>query len=213
MKILVFGATGLSGRRLVDCAVGRGLSVSAFVRDPDSQAFPPGVHVVEGDVTDRRKVDNAVDGHDAVLCALGAVSPMRRSPSLVAGVDHIVTAMCDFGVRRLIYLSFLGVPAGRHQLSVLGRLVVVPILLRNVAKDHAEKENIVRRSGLDWTIVRPPRLTNGISTGSYRSGDDIRACQIVPRISRTDVAEFMVDRLDDPCSIGRALAIMPRAAD
>lgn len=209
MKMLVFGATGLTGRRLVDCAIGRGHSVSAFVRDSVSAALPPGVHVVEGDVTDRRKVDNAVVGHDAVLCALGSATPMRRSPSLVAGVDHIVTAMSDSGVRRLIYLSFLGVPAGRHQLSVLGRRVVAPILLRNVAKDHAEKEEIVRRSGIDWTIVRPPRLTNGLPTGSYRSGDDIRASQIVPRISRTDVAEFMIDRLDDPRSIGSALAIMP----
>lgn len=209
MRILVFGATGLSGRRLVDCAVGRGHSVSAFVRDPASAELPPGVRVIHGDVTNRAEVDNAVDGHDAVLCALGAATPRRRSPSLIVGVDHIVAAMSDSGVHRLIYLSFLGVPAGRHQLSVLGRRVVAPILLRNVAKDHAEKEEIIRRSSLDWTIIRPPRLTNGTATGDYRYGDDIRASQIVPRISRADVAEFMIDRLDDPRSIGRALAIMP----
>jgi putative NADH-flavin reductase len=209
MRILTFGATGLTGRRLVDSAVDRGYGVSAFVRDPTSAAFSPGVRVIRGDVTDRGDVDSAVDGHDAVLCALGAATPLRRSPGLVAGVGHIVAAMTNSGVHRLIYLSFLGVPAGRHQLSVLGRRVVAPILLRNVAKDHTEKEEIVRRSGLDWTLVRPPRLTNGPATGNYRYGDEIRASQIVPRISRDDVAEFMIDQLDDPRSIGRALAIMP----
>jgi uncharacterized protein YbjT (DUF2867 family) len=92
-------------------------------------------------VSDRHAVGQAMVDHDAVLCALRAATPLRRDPTLVAGVRNITAAMVEVAVRRLVYLSFL-------------------------AADHAEKEEIIRRSGLDWTIVRPPRLTNGPQTGS-----------------------------------------------
>lgn len=208
MKVLVFGASGRTGELLLEAALQRGHTVAAFVRDPATFGDRHDIEVLAGDVADPEAVARAMPGRDAVLCALGAATPLKRCPPIVAGVGHITKAS-DTGVRRLIYLSFLGVPAGRHQLSVLGRYVVAPILLRNVSADHAEKEQIIRHSGLDWTIVRPPRLTNGPRTGTYRHGEDIHARQVVPRISRADVAEFMVSQLDDPTHLHRAPAIMP----
>jgi putative NADH-flavin reductase len=85
---------------------------------------------------------------------------------------------------------------GRSQLSFLGRAIVAPLLLRNVVADHEAKEAIVRESGLDWTIVRPPRLTNGPRTGAYRAGEHIEARATVPAISRADVAHFMFQAVD-----------------
>jgi putative NADH-flavin reductase len=123
-------------------------------------------------------------------------------------VDNIVRAMERAGPRRLIYLSFLGVRGGREQLSLVGRYVVAPLILRNVVADHEAKENIIARSGLDWTIVRPPRLTNGPHTGVYRHGGDIKAESVIPMISRADVADFMLLQLDDRAYLRKAPAVM-----
>jgi putative NADH-flavin reductase len=105
-------------------------------------------------------------------------------------------------------LSFLGVPAGRRQLSRLGRYLVVPLLLRKVAADHELKEGIIRQSTLDWVLVRPPRLTNGRQTGAYRSGEYIEATMTVPRISRADLAGFMLHQIHDGSYVCRAPAVM-----
>ncbi|MFC7546239.1 NAD(P)-dependent oxidoreductase [Plantactinospora sp. GCM10030261] len=196
MRVTVFGAAGRTGRHLVTGAVARHHEVTAFVRRRDGAPQPPGVRLVEGDVADPAAVRRAVAGRDAVICALGAATPVRRDPTLVTGIRQIIAAMTDAGVPRLVYLSFLGVPDGRRQLSALGRLAVAPILLRNVSADHAEKEALIAASAVDWTIVRPPRLTDGPATGVYRHGTDIRATSVVPTISRADLARFMLDQLD-----------------
>jgi putative NADH-flavin reductase len=165
------------------------------------------VRLVKGDVMDPSAVACAVEGQNAVLCALGAATPLRRDRTLVQGVRHIVDAMDRGGVRRLVYLSFLGVRHGRTQLSFIGR-VIVSRLLRNVVADHEAKEEIIRRSGLDWIIVRPPRLTNGQRTGVYREGADIRATSLLPRISRADLADFMLRQLSDDTYVRKTPAVM-----
>ena len=137
---------------------------------------------MQGDVAEAAAVERALDGQDAVLCALGAATPLKRDPELVTGIKNIVRAMERGGPRRLIYLSFLGVSSGRGQLSLLGRYVVAPLVFRHVVADHEAKERIITQSSLDWTIVRPPRLTNGPLTGTYRHGNDIKATSVVPRI-------------------------------
>jgi uncharacterized protein YbjT (DUF2867 family) len=209
MNVLVFGASGGTGRELVGQALRRGHRVTAFVRRggvaSDEQ---PARTTIRGDVRDGDAVDAAVRGHDAVLCALGAATPLRRDPALVDGIRHIVAAMERHGVRRLVYLSFLGVHEGRAQLSPLGRWIVAPLLLRNVVADHEAKERIIRASSLGWVIVRPPRLTEGPRRGTYRSGVAIRATSVVPRISRADVADFMVRQLDDDTFRRQAPAVM-----
>jgi putative NADH-flavin reductase len=110
-------------------------------------------------------------------------------------------------VRRLVYLSFLGVREGRSQLSMVGRYLVAPVL-RNVVADHEAKERIIKQSALDWVIVRPPRLTNGARQGSYRSGVDVRAISVIPRISRADLAEFMLRQVSDKTYVRKTPAVM-----
>jgi putative NADH-flavin reductase len=161
VNILVFGAAGGTGRALVTEALAQGHGVAAFVRTPAKFDLKHvRLCVVHGDVIDADTVDRAVAGHDAVLCAPGAATPFRRDPALVSGVDDIVRAMERYGPRRLIYLSFLGVRGKREQLSLVGRHIVAPLILRNTVADHETKESIIARSSLDWTIVLPPRLTN-----------------------------------------------------
>jgi putative NADH-flavin reductase len=209
MRIAIFGASGATGRELVGQALLERHQVTAFVRNP-SRLGPQSsnVRVVQGDVSDPSAVARAIEGQDAVLCAIGAATPLRRSHPLIEGVRHIVDAMDRFGVRRLVYLSFLGVRDGRRQLSAIGRFVVAPLLLRNVVADHEEKERIIRGSGLEWVIVRPPRLTHGPRSGVYRAGLEIRATSPVPLISRADLADFMLRQLTEDTYVHKTPAVM-----
>jgi putative NADH-flavin reductase len=209
MKVAIFGAAGATGRELVTQALAQRHQVTAFVRTPSKLGLThPALTMVQGNVADAAAVERALMGQDAVLCALGAVTPVRRDLTLVTGVENIVRAMERSGPRRLIYLSFLGVRGGREQLSLLGKYVVAPLILRNVVADHEAKESIITRSSLDWTIVRPPRLTNGPRTGFYRHGSDIKAASVVPMISRADVADFMLQQLDSRAYLHKAPAVM-----
>jgi putative NADH-flavin reductase len=85
---------------------------------------------------------------------------------------------------------------------------VAPLLLGKVAADHERKEAIIQQSSLEWVIVRPPRLTNGRRTGAYRSGPDIQATMVIPRVSRADLADFMLDQLTSDTYLGKTPAIM-----
>src|SRR5699024_1266046 len=123
------------------------------------------------------------------------------------GVARLVAAMERHDVRRLVYLSFAGVRASRAQLSWLGRWVIAPVVLHNVVADHEAKEKIIIESGLDWTIVRPPRLSNGPARG-YRSGAGIAATGIVPQVTRAHVAAFMLATLTSSSYVHAGPAIV-----
>jgi putative NADH-flavin reductase len=208
MNVLVFGASGGTGRELVTQGVELGHTLSAFVRNPAKfEIKHPKVKIIQGDVVNARSVDAAVRGHDAVISALGASTILRRDPAITGGVQNIIRAMEDAGVLRFIYLSALVVRAVRHQLNFFGKYVVVPIL-GNVAADHEANESAIARSRLDWTIVRPPRLTNGARTGTYRSGEHVQPRSFVPQISRADLAEFMLSQLTEAAFVRKAECVM-----
>jgi putative NADH-flavin reductase len=209
MRVLVLGATGATGRHLLEQALARGHQVTALARNPAKlHRRSADLTVVQGDVTNPLAVERAVRSQDAVLCALGSSTPLKHDPALVAGIGYLVGAMERLDVRRLVYLSFLGVRGGRDQLSPLGRYVVAPLLLRKVAADHERKEAIIQHSTLEWVIVRPPRLTNRRRIGTYRSGEDVQARMVVPRVSRADLAEFMLDQLNCDTYLRRTPAVM-----
>jgi hypothetical protein len=131
------------------------------------------------------------------MSALGSGNSLGSHPALTDGVQNIIRTMDRVGVRRFVYLSMLGVGGSGKQLGFVDRYIVLPILLRNVMHDHAREEWLIKRSTLDWVIVRPPRLTSGPYTGSYRSGEDVRERTLLASISRADVADFMVTQLTD----------------
>jgi putative NADH-flavin reductase len=195
MNVIVFGASGATGRELVKQGVAQGYSVTAFVRNParfDIQH--PSIRVHQGDVADRAAVERAIQRQDEVVCALGGSSLLRRNSALVVGVHNIVLAMELAGVRRLVYLSNDAVCDARMNVF---RRSLVSILLHNVAADHDLDESMIKQSHLDWTIVRPPMLTKGERTGSYRSGDYLEPRSLFPQISRADIAQFMLKQLSE----------------
>ena len=117
MKIVIFGASGGTGRQLVEQAVAAGHEVRAFVRNG---AVPEGprVHVQRGDVVDASAVDRALEGQDAAVSTMGASNPFRPYPAFQQGIQNILAGLARAGVRRLVYMSFVGVPGGARRLRI-----------------------------------------------------------------------------------------------
>lgn len=203
-KIVIFGATGKTGRELVKQGTERGHAVTAFVRNPKRLPFHHlNLRLVTGDVLDSETLATAVAGQDAVLVALGSRS-LGKTSVRATGTRHIVAAMHQHGVRRLIVMTSLGVGESYTQLSWLPRLTVRTVL-RNVIADHAAQEDIVTHSNLDWTIVRPGGLNDGAYTGQYIYGLDPN---LNPgSISRADVADFMLKQLESTQFVGQTPVI------
>jgi len=196
MKVVVFGATGGTGRELVKQALGHGHSVRAFVRKPDRlKVIHHRLEVVTGDVQDANAVADAVRGHDAVLSALGVY---ERKPNTILSdaMRTIVAAMRAEKVERLLMVSSLGVGDSKGQLGPLYNAILLPLLLKHIFADKETAEVVVKESGLDWTIVRPGSLTNARLAGKYRAGSDAAKGRWFPRVSRADTADFMLNALE-----------------
>jgi putative NADH-flavin reductase len=197
MKLLIFGATGGTGRELLKQALHQGHHVVAFARNPAKirEFQNANLQVVRGDVLDSAAVEVAVAGQEAVISTLGAGA--KRSTLREDGTRNIVKAMEKTGVRRLICQSSLGVGDSRANLPFFTKHIIVSVFLRHAFADHERQEAVVKQSSLDWTIVRPPHLKDGPRTGVYRHGFPITDRQIKGRISRADVADFMLKQLTD----------------
>jgi putative NADH-flavin reductase len=208
MKVLIFGASGGTGRHLVKQAILQHHYVTAFVRSPaDFGMAAANLAVFTGNVSDPAAIGRAMKDQDAVISVLGASRPRQADPAVVQGVRDIIQTMEQRGVRRLIYQSFVGVTESRAHAGLFTRLVAVPLLKHEIA-DHEAKEALVKASRLDWTIVRPPKLTNGAKTGLYRSGEDIGPHSLFPRLSRADAAEFLLRQLTDTTFIRKSPSVM-----
>lgn len=236
MKLLVFGATGGTGSRLVQQALQQGHVVTAFVRDPAKIRFShERLRVVRGDILDENSIDAAMAGQEGVLSALGTRVSMkimipvilacqiiartvalsrpaalfvelgvpllailflsRRTTTISEGTRNIVRAMERAGVKRFVFESSLGVGDSKWKMGIVHNVVAIPLLLRNVFADKEAQERIIASSGLDWVIVRPGALTNGPSRNAFRAGSDVGNWFVPSRISRADVATFMLGQL------------------
>ncbi len=202
-KLFVLGATGGIGRELVEQARQRGHLVTAFVRSPEKlDPLRDGVTVLRGDPRNADELRAALPGHDAVLSALG---PPGLGPTTLVSdcARSTVTAMQATGVRRLLVVGVAVLFENDGILNAIGRRT----FLRNVARDSADMERIVSASGLDWTIARPPRLTNGSLTRAYGVADGRMPPTARFTISRADVADFLLDELEHPAHVRRIVGV------
>ena len=194
MKLLVFGASGPTGTQLVSQALEQGHEVTALVRNSASVATQE-IRIIVGDAQDPAAVAEAVRGQDAVLSALGRRKTFSSANLLVNSMRAIVPAMERHRVRRLILMSSFGVGDSVREAPLLPRLFF-RTLLRDIFADKQAAEALVHRSALEWTIVYPVLLTDGPRTGNYRVGERLELSGF-PKISRADVAEFMLKELYD----------------
>ena len=219
MKLTIIAATGRIGRNLVDQALAAGHEVTAVARHPEG--FRSDVRVVRADLlrADPSALSSAVDGADAVLSGLGPRSK-RELGIATAGTRLVLEAMKETGVRRIVAVSAAPVSTTaspgrptppRHDPGegVVMRYVLTPAIrtvLRAHYDDLARMEDALREIGLDWTVIRPPRLKDTPLTGTYRTALD-RNLRRGTSVGRADVAHLMLGVLERPETIGHALGV------
>jgi len=196
--IALFGATGKTGSRVLARALAAGFDVRALVRTPSKLTTSDDrLTVITGDITDADAVDRTIKGADAVLSLFGQV---KGSPKTLQtdGTGAIVAAMHNRGVRRLVTLSGGGLRDEEHD-RPKGADRVMRVLLKTLAghvlADAEGHLEVLRESGLDWTVVRGPRLTEDPGTGTYRVG--WVGVGTGMKISRDDLADFILTQVTD----------------
>lgn len=208
-RLAVFGATGGVGAHLLPLALAKGYEVTAVARDPVKVTLRHDrLRVVRGDILDRASVEQAVSGAQAVLSTVGPRS-RKDGPVCGPGVAHVIAAMREVGIRRFVAVSAAPVPDHDAGEKVLYRLTIRKLLramLKDLYTDLAVMEDEAQRSDLDWTIIRPPRLTDKPATGTYRTalGRNIPGGYL---ISRADLAAEMLRTLDDPATFRTTVGI------
>lgn len=203
MKLAIFGATGGTGRHLVEQALEGGHTVTILLRSPAT--FPTQherLSIIQGDVLNLASVEAVVTGQDAILSALGT---NQRGPVTLCtdGIKHILTAMTRSQVRRLLVVSAYGVAESHHH-NPYNLLLWTSLKEKMVDKERMEE--LIKHSDVDWTLIRPSFLTDGQRTQRYHSGTDLRM-HITSHISRADVATFMLKTITDTTSVHKALAL------
>ncbi|MFI6297236.1 NAD(P)-dependent oxidoreductase [Nonomuraea sp. NPDC050790] len=194
MKIMVIGSTGRTGKYVLTQGVKRGHEITAFARRPDllaDRAGLAGVH--QGDAHDLETVRRAVQGQDAVIAAVGG--------SQIAAT--LITAMHEHDVRRVVMTSSRSVPATRPRLAVS----LAWLFFREAYADLARAEGMLQVSGLDWSIARATMLNDKPPAGRVHIDFEANATGGAMQLSRADYAMALLDTVEDPALIGKALGI------
>jgi len=209
MRLLVIGASQGTGALAVKEGLARGHEVTAFARSPQKLPLEhPKLTRVAGDFHQRASVDAAVRGHEAVIITASATTlkAFKQNPRYFSlGTGHVIDAMKALGVKRLVVLSALGTGESRQLANFLVDKLVISWILAAPFADHERQEELVQKSGLEWVIARPGRLTNGPARRRY-----VKETAIVPvpgSISRADVADFLVAAAESDTWVGKAVQI------
>src|SRR6266850_1474429 len=206
MKLIVLGATGGTGLEIVRLAIEHGHSVTAFVRSPERlEPFRDRIAVKQGDLLSSTELERVIKGHDAVLSGFGPRLPISKADAnlLRQFAVALTSAMLRGGVRRVVVesVAFLFKDAIIPPAYLLGRL-----FFPGIVADASAMEKVLEKSGLDWTIARPPKLTPKPYTGKYR----VREGHLPPfgfSISHADVADFMIKAVENRSLIGRVVGV------
>jgi len=196
--IALFGGTGRTGKHVLDQALAAGHSVRMLARRPETVTVTSDhLVVIGGDVLDAAAVAQTVKDTDAVISVFGQV---KGSPPTLQtdGTRNIVTAMKDLGLSRIITLSGGGLPSEEHDRPKTADKIIRFLLQRlspQVLADAESHLEVLRKSGLDWTVVRGPRLTDATPTGTYRVG--WVGVNASTQIARGDLASFILTQIDD----------------
>ena len=202
MHVAIFGASGQTGLFLVERALVQEHDVMAFVRTPET--FPlrnDRLKVVIGDVRSRESVIRAIEGADAVICAVGERLKSSRVSS--EATENIIAGMKAHNVRRLVVVTGLGTGDSKKKAGWLSRFLMRIFVNLD---DKERQEELIQKSDLDWIIVRPSLLTNDPHTGSYRVGPEVTH-GIGAKVPRADLADFMLEQLTDDTYLHQATAI------
>lgn len=190
MKIALFGATGKTGRLILGKALPLGLEITALARNPAKLDIQDSLlHVMKGDALNADDVAQAIQGQDAVISVIG--SRTTKPDTICAdSASNSINAMNKYGVMHLVCISGAGLG---DNAGIIMTYIIRPLLLKNVYADALAQDALIQRSSLDWTIVRPYRLTDGQGTAHYKVAfAPFPSPLIIRSTTRADVADFML---------------------
>jgi putative NADH-flavin reductase len=204
MRLAIFGATGRTGKPLLEQALNGGYEVVALARTPSNIGIShANLKVIQGDVMNPADVERTVQGTDAVISVLGHTQETPRT-LLTVGMQRILAAMEKFGVKRLVSLTGAGVDDPHDKPKLVNHLIKTALKLMSgdVLKDSLRQCDEIRMSNLDWTIVRVPRLKDGAPIGKYRIG--WVGVNTGTQIVRADVAVFLLKQVTENAYLRQA---------
>jgi putative NADH-flavin reductase len=204
MNVLVFGATGKTGNLVVERALAEGHQVTALVRNA-AKITQPSANVVVGDATNLNDVRKAMHSQHVVIDTVGGTTPYKTTQLESNVARNIIAAMRAESVRRLIVVTMMGLGESRDQAPFWYKHLLMTTFLRGSTKDKAAAESEVRTSGLDYTIVRPPILTETPSLGAAKI---IGTNATGHKITRIDLANFLVAQMTDDRYLGQAVTVV-----
>lgn len=207
MKILILGATGATGQEIVKQLLDQNYEVTALVRDPSKLNIEHSfLTVIKGNVLDKTCLTQSILGKDVVLSALGRGKSLKSKNLISNAVNLLIPIMTEAKVSRLIFLSAIGVGQTFSQANFIQKLIF-KFILNNVYADKAKAELVIRNSKLQWTLIYPVILTNSPWTGKYKVGEHMEM-KGLPKISRADVADFMIKQIKDDSFIMKSPVLM-----
>ena len=197
-KLMVVGASGGTGKQVVEQALKAGYRVTALVRDPLAFALQhPNLKLVKGNVLQPQSFQNELNGMEAVVSCLG-IPKVEKTTLYSESMKNITTAMKDTGVNRIVCISSGAIDIPPDSSFIMSFLLknVLQRIYKPVYSDMVQMESILENSDLNWTIVRAPKLTNGKNTKTYRIITQ-KPLRNIPKISRADLADYMLNHLND----------------
>ena len=208
MKLLIIGGTGKTGRELIKQGLAEGHVITALARNPKKLKFDnPNFNIIKGDVLIPKSLKIAFQGQDAVLSALGHKRFFIKTTILSRGTKNIINAMNNNGVKRFICITSLGINDSKFKLGLYYTLFTIPVILFFYFLDKSKQEKLIMKSNLDWTIVRPGQLTNGIKRTHYKHDTKAGHFILTKLISRASVAHFMLKNLENNLYLHKAVGV------
>ncbi len=203
MNILIIGATRGIGAELLNQALSKKHQVTVLARDPAGiQSNEIDLRLIRGDILDDDAVDSAVEGQDAVCLTIGR-GPTRKPVTLFSeGTRSVIWAMRRHSVNRLICVTGIGAGDSKGHGGFLYDRIINPLLLKTIYEDKDIQEALIQGSDLEWVIPRPGFLTDGPRTESYKALTELQGVK-AEKISRADVAHFMLSQLDSMTHLGK----------
>jgi putative NADH-flavin reductase len=204
MNLLVFGATGKTGRLVVERALAKGHALTVLVRDP-IKFTRPNVRVFAGDATHPSDVLAAMRGQHAVIDTIGGTTPYKATTLETDAIHAIIAAMHQEHVRRLISISMMGIGSSHAQAPFWYRYLLMPTFLHGSTQDKTHKEAAIQASHLDYVIARPPILKDSAALGYVNL---LGPGAIGHTITRADLANFLVDQLETDTNLDCAVTVV-----
>jgi len=198
MKIVIFGASGRTGKLLLNSCLEFGHQVIAYVRNQSSiEQKHENLKIIVGELNETDKLHTAISGAHACISTLGGNSLTKPSIEFTQGIAAIIQVMEAEKVNRFVYLSSLGTGESKKMMAPAIRFLIVNLMLRVPLTDHALNESKIVESNLDWTIVRPGGLRDEPPAVKLRHGTENILIKGNLKVSRIDVANFLLKQAAD----------------